>query len=129
MNLSQIKIRFMKTGVVDSSIMILNFGNISHEICPKYPNNLGMPEYWNSLEGEYKVAELSPGNKIGKTRDSSVQISMEEGVLKMSGIYGPIIPVDDKYLKIVGGPFHGETMEYNNETGHIIHQKTIFIHE
>ena len=129
MDLGQIKIRFIKTGLVDSSIMILNFGNISYEICPKYPNNLGLPERWKSLEGEYKVAELSPGNKIGKTGDSSVQISMEEGVLKMSGIYGPIIPVDDKYLKIVGGPFHGETMEYNNEKGHIIHQKTIFIHE
>jgi len=129
MDLSQIKIRFMKTGVVDSSIMILNFGNISHEICPKYPNNLGLPERWNSLEGEYNVAELLPGNSIGKITDRSVQITMDEGVLKMSGIYGPIIPVDDKYLKIVGGPFHGETMEYNNETGHIIHQKTIFIHE
>ena len=127
MDLDQIRISFQNTGIEDSCFMIINFGNISHEICPKYPTRIRIPESWNSLEGEYKVAELLPVDSIGIYTDRTIEIELEEGVLMMSGIYGPIIPVDDKYLIIVGGPFQGETMEYSTETGHIIHQKTIFI--
>lgn len=127
MDLDQIKICFMETGVVDSSIMIINFGNVSHEICAKYPDHIRLPRQMNSLEGEYRIAELLPGTKMGETTDRSVQVSMEEGILTMSGSYGPIIPIDERYLRIIGGPFEGETMEYNTETGQIIHQKTIFI--
>ncbi len=35
--------------------------------------------------------------------------------------------VDDKHLIIAGGPFKGETMEYDTDTGDIIHQKTVFL--
>jgi len=31
-------------------------------------------------------------------------------------------------LKIVEGPFAGETVEYDPETGNQIHQNTIFVH-
>lgn len=127
MDLDQVRISFMKTGVVDSSIMIINFGNISHEICPKYPSNIKIPGQWESLVGEYKVAELLPGKKRGKTNDQTIDIKLQEGSLLMSGIYGPIVPLDDRYLIILGGPFKGEIMEYNTDTGEIIHQKTMFI--
>lgn len=101
--------------------------DVSYEICPAYPRNLRIPKQWNSLTGAYRLAELLPGIRIGETRNSSVQVTIEEGILKMYGAYGPIIPVDDRYLRIIGGPFEGETMEYCTETGQIIHQKTIFI--
>lgn len=126
-DLSKIKISFMNEASEDSCYMIVNMGSMSHEICPLYPQINTVPEFWTGLEGEYKVAELLPGNKIGNYSDQSIHINLEDKVWMMSGIYGPILPIDEQYLIIVGGPFKGETMEYHADSGSIVHQKTIFI--
>ena len=126
-DLSQIKISFMHETSEDSCYMIVNMGSMSHEICPFYPQVNDVPEYWTSLEGEYKVDELLPGNKIGNYSDQGLHINLEDKVWTMSGIYGPILPINEQYLIIVGGPFKGETLEYHADSGRIVHQKTIFI--
>lgn len=127
MDLDQIKVRFLKTGEVDSSIMIFYFGNVSYEIYPKYPMNSRIPAHWKALEGEYRVADLLPGGHIGSFSDRTMEIKLDRGVLSMSGVYGPIVPVDNRFLIISGGPLAGETMVYQSESGNIIHQKTIFV--
>jgi len=126
-DLSKIRISFINKTSEDSCYMIVNMGSMSHEICPLYPQIISIPEYLTGLEGEYKVAELLPGNKIGNYSGQSIHISLEDNVWTMSGIYGPIIPLSEQYIQIVGGPFNGETMEYNADSGNIVHQKTIFI--
>jgi len=68
-----------------------------------------------------------PGNEIGNYSGQSIHINLEDKVWMMSGIYGPILPINEQYIQIVGGPFNGETMEYNEDSGSIVHQKTIFI--
>ena len=45
----------------------------------------------------------------------------------MSGPFGPVIPQDDNYIKIIGGPFANETMEFNTGNGNITHQDVVFI--
>jgi len=126
-DLSKIKISFVNETSEDSCYMIVNMGSMSHEICPLYPQISSVPEYWTGLEGEYKVAELLPGNEIGNYSGQSIHINLEDKVWMMSGIYGPILPINEQYIQIVGGPFNGETMEYNEDSGSIVHQKTIFI--
>jgi len=126
-DLGKVRISFMNETSEDSCYMIVNMGSVTHEICPLYPQISSIPEYLTGLEGEYKVAELRPGNKLGNYSAQSMYISLEDNVWTMSGSYGPILPINEQYIQIVGGPFHGETMEYNPESGSIIHQKTIFI--
>jgi len=45
----------------------------------------------------------------------------------MSGVFGPILPLDETYIRILSGPFAGETMEYFPETGFLIHQNAVFV--
>ncbi len=45
----------------------------------------------------------------------------------MSGVFGPILPLDEKSLIITSGPFAGETIEYIPESGNLIHQNAVFV--
>ncbi len=124
---NKIKIEFCNCGLPDSCCMIINLDHISYEICPKYPESTATPGHWDHLTGEYQRAERLPGNKPGNFSGSKNTIYMDHGVMVMSGIYGPIVPLNDKSLIISSGPFQGETMDYLIESGNIIHQNAVFV--
>jgi hypothetical protein len=44
---------------------------------------------------------------------NTYSITFEDNVLTMSGVFGPIAPVDENHLKILSGPFAGEFLEYD----------------
>lgn len=123
----KIKIEFSKNNSPDSCNMIINLDNISFEICPKYPAQVNIPGNWDILLGEYQMAERLPGNKTGKFAGSHYNIYKEDGVMVMSGVFGPIVPFSENCLVITSGPFAGETIEYYPESGNIIHQNAIFV--
>lgn len=123
----KIKMEFHHTGTKDSDFLIINLDNISHEICPRYPDQVNLTNHWDGLLGEYQLAWRLPGNRAGEITESIFEISLDNHLLTMSGIFGPIIPLDNKYFRIASGPFAGETMEYFPESGNIIHQNAVFV--
>ena len=44
----------------------------------------------------------------------------------MSGPAGPLLPVSETEILIVGGPFAGETLLFDPETGGLQHQSYLF---
>lgn len=72
-----------------------------------------------------RQADNTPGAFTGQ----NYTISRVNNALVMSGIFGPVVPVDDHYLEIMSGPFAGETIEYDSKSGNLIHQNAFFIPE
>ena len=110
-----------------SATMILNMMDISHEICPRYPVQTGNPEQWKTLCGSYLRADRIPGGSWESPGESITEIQIIEGILTMSGAYGPILPVNDTLLRVISGSYHGEFLDHDPETGVIFHQKWAFI--
>jgi CubicO group peptidase (beta-lactamase class C family) len=123
----KISIEFYGCTSPGSGYMIINLDNISYEICCRYPRNISYPFNWNVLTGEYQIAERLPNNKIGKFTGRRVNIRNDDNILIMSGIYGPIFPLNNKYLTFSTGSFAGEVIEFNEETGNLLHQNVVFV--
>ena len=77
--------------------------------------------------GSYQRAVCKPGGSWGELSEGRSEIKIEEGVLMMSGSYGPILPVNDTMLRVMSGPFHGEFLDYDPGSGVILHQKWAYV--
>ena len=128
-DINDLRIRFVDTPADGRSYMILNFNNISYDICPRYPVQQVIPDSWKALAGSYDRAEVLPGNIIGELSGGHMDLGIEDGVLSMSAPYGPVYPVDDTSILILSGSYIGEVMDYSPESGLILHQKTAFLPE
>lgn len=128
MDFDKLKITFPASGPNGPEYLIINLNNISYEICTRYPDQLNLHVPWNGLPGDYRLATRLPGNKAGQTWEGNeYSIFVEDDMLRISGVFGPILPLDNNYLRILSGPFAGETMEYLPETGQLIHQNHVFV--
>jgi CubicO group peptidase (beta-lactamase class C family) len=127
MDLKKIRISFGASGHLEQAAMIINMDNFNHEICPLYPDEISLPESMQTLSGTYEMAWRLPYNKQGPSSGSMFTISFEDQILTMSGIFGPILPLDEHRLKILSGPFAGEIIEYDQATGQLYHQNGIFV--
>ena len=123
----KLRISFPEPDSTDPAFLIINLDHISYEICPRYPIQDSPEESWMHLLGSYQLAGRLPGNRAGQLREDKYSIYMEDNVLKLSGVFGPIIPLEDNFIRIVSGPFAGETMEYLPDSGHIVHQNIVFL--
>jgi len=124
---NKLRIHFPDSGSTDPEYLIINLDRISYEICPRYPAQAGPRELLNRLQGRYHLAARLPGNQVGNDWGSEYTINLEDNVLTLSGVFGPILPLEDNFIRLMSGPFAGETMEYMPENGHIVHQNAIFI--
>lgn len=123
----KLRVSFPESSPTSPEFLIIDLNHISYEICPRYPD-LGSPEKsWNRLLGNYQLAGRLPGNKAGQLWEDKFSIFLEDGVLKISGVFGPILPLEDCYLRILSGPFAGETMLCLPDSGQIIHQNFVFL--
>ncbi len=123
----KLRITFPQSDFTDPEFLIINLNNISYEICPRYPDQVGINDPWSRLTGTYKLAWRMPGNKAGQLLEEKYSIYIEDNMIKMSGVFGPILPLNDNNLKFMSGPFAGETMEYFPESGQIVHQNIVFM--
>jgi len=123
----KIGISFLESGSDKAEQMILNLDNISFEICPRYPVLDTLPDKWKSLPGAYQLAWRDYGNRPGHFSGDEFLFSWEDQVLNMSGVFGPLLPKEENFIRILSGPFAGETMEYFPETGHLVHQNAVFV--
>lgn len=126
-DLRQLQIEFMPGDEISADYAIIHLLGISYEICPEYPDLDQIPPLWETLTGNYDVtARLSSGldgtEVLGQTN-----IWVEDDVLWMAGLVGPILPISETEIIILSGSFAGETMIYDPETGNIYHQMNVYL--
>jgi len=127
LDFTKLSISFREDAVNGSANMILNMMDITYEICPKYPKQTEHAEQWKNMCGSYGRADRIPGGTWETAGKAGTDIQIKEGILQMSGPYGPILPVNDTLIRVLSGPYHGEFLDYNPETGVISHQKWAFV--
>jgi len=125
-DLSKLEIEFLAGDKSGESIMIINIGDISYEVCPRYPHIAEIPALWKDLAGEYELMARLPSGAMGSDVLGHSKIWVEDGVLQMAGSFGPILPISETEIIIQSGPFVGETMLYEPGTGNIYHQSMVF---
>jgi CubicO group peptidase (beta-lactamase class C family) len=128
-DLRQLKVEFMVGDETDDDVMIINIGGISYEICPRYPDIEEIPLLWEELIGEYDLVARLPSGAIDKKVLGNATIWMENDMLQMGGVVGPILPISETEIIILSGPFAGETMAVDPETGNIQHQQIVYIQQ
>ncbi len=121
MDLGELEIAFQGREGSTSDNMIIDFGGVNCEICPRSPALLGGSR-WEALAGKYELHVRLPSGLPGRDRLGERNIILEGGRLFMSGAIGPILPIDDGTLIILSGPFHGETIARDPESGYLTHQ-------
>jgi len=127
-DLRQLKIEFMPGDEISPDYVILHLGGIGYEICPEYPNLKVILPLWDEITGDYDLVARLPSGKVGTDVLGRTNIWVEDVVLRMAGLVGPILPISETELIILSGSFAGETMVYDAETGNIYHQNIVFTH-
>jgi hypothetical protein len=125
-DLRQLKIKFMVGDNVSDDFMVIDLDGFSYEICPKYPNIGEMSPFWENISGDYDVLPRLPSGLPGTEILGQTTIWVEDGVLRMAGFVGPILPISDTEIIILSGPYAGETMFFEPTTGNIYHQNIVF---
>jgi CubicO group peptidase (beta-lactamase class C family) len=125
-DLRQLKIEFMAGDEISPDYLILNLGGFSYEICPEYPEFNQIPPLWDEILGDYEIVERLPSGVLGTEILGNASIVADNGVLRMTGIVGPVLPISKTELIVMSGVFAGETMIYNPDKGTISHQGVVF---
>jgi CubicO group peptidase (beta-lactamase class C family) len=125
-DLKQLRIEFKIGGDVTEDVMIANFGDIVYEIYPRYPQIEDVPDLWVELTGEYDLVFQLPSGTMGREVIGNTSIWFEDGVLQVAGFVGPILPISGTEIIILSGPFAGETMVYEPDTGFMHHQMIVY---
>jgi len=126
MDLRELEIEFLAGDETDQDVMIINMADVSYEICPRYPEFTDVPAMWEDLVGVYELAGRLPSGHAGSEIVGSAEILVEDGVLKMPGLVGPLQPINETEIIILSGPFAGETLVRDPTTGYLYHQWVAF---
>jgi CubicO group peptidase (beta-lactamase class C family) len=125
-DLRELEIEFQVGAEAGQDVMIINLGGISYEMCPRYPD---LPEglaTWEALAGEYELYDRLPSGNAGREKLGESEITMVNNRLHVSGPVGPVLPIDENTIIILSGPFAGETISYDLETGNLFHQGFVY---
>ena len=117
------RISFFPGNDFEEPYMILEMGDAF--FCPRYPVPDEIPESWKDLEGQYTKHARHPSEYSDSNILGVAEIAIKKGVLMMSDSFA-LLPVDGNRILIQGGVFHGETMEYDPDTGEIIWRFSIY---
>ncbi|WP_420644561.1 serine hydrolase domain-containing protein [Candidatus Leptofilum sp.] len=124
--LREMEVEFQPGDESSDDIMILNFSGVAYEICPKYPEITNIPALWQALAGEYELFRRLPSGGVGSEVFGHDAIRIEDGILRMPGVIGPIIPISETEIVILSGSFAGELMEYDPDSGALYHQWVVY---
>ncbi|NCF66112.1 MAG: hypothetical protein GWP61_09055 [Chloroflexi bacterium] len=124
--LKELEIEFQPGIEADQDVMIVDFGDIFYEIFPRYPELRGGAVAWEGLVGGYERYARLPSGDAGPEKLGESEITIEDGRLHMTGSIGPIVPIDETNLIILSGPFAGETITHDPDTGNIYHQGFVY---
>jgi CubicO group peptidase (beta-lactamase class C family) len=126
MDLRELEIEFLAGDEADDDRMIIHLGDYAHEVCPRYPRVEEPPRFWRELEGTYGLVKRLPSGHAATQVFGSDEIRIDDGVLRMPGIIGPLLPISETEIIILSGPFAGETMVYDPEEGTLAHQWVVY---
>ena len=121
-DLRALAIEFLPGERVDEDLMIISAGDFLYEICPKYPEITDIPALWEGLVGAYDLVGRLASGRAGREVFGRDEIVIEDGVLKIPGAVGPLQPISETEIIIQSGPFAGETIVREPETGYLYHQ-------
>jgi CubicO group peptidase (beta-lactamase class C family) len=125
-DLRQLKIEFKPGNEISGDYLVVHLGGIGYELCPEYPYFSEIPQLWEELAGDYNLLARLPSGFPGTEVLGQTRIWEADGVLRMAGYVGPILPISETEIVILSGSFSGETMGYDPETGNIYHQKIVY---
>ena len=125
-DLSELEIEFLVGSESGEDVMIINIGDIAHEICPRYPDIEDVPPLWNQLAGQYEFMARPHSASANADVLGHAEIWVADGVLQMGGVVGPLLPISETEIIIQSGPFVGEAMVYEPATGSIYHHFLVF---
>jgi hypothetical protein len=126
LDLRELEIEFQKGDPADQTLMVINLADISYEICPRLPEPPESLANWQTLEGEYQRYGRSPSGDADQEKLGRAEITIIDDQLHMSGVIGPILPIDDNSIIILSGPFAGETISRDLQTGYLYHQGHVY---
>ena len=90
---------------------------------PEPPESLAA---WETLAGEYQRYARLPSGDAGREKLGQEEITFVDDQLHMSGVIGPILPIDDNSIIILSGPYAGETISHDLQTGYLYHQGHVY---
>ncbi len=125
-DLRKLGVEFLVGSETQEDVLIINAGDVNYEICPRYPDLEDLPAFWEGLVGEYEIYARLPSGRVGREVLGKSEIQVVDGVLRMSGVIGTIRPLSETEIIILGGPFLGETMIYEPDTGYVYHQSHVY---
>ena len=126
-DLRQLKIKFLDGDEIAGDFMIIDVGGISHEICPRYPNLESLSFQWKKFIGEFDLVYRLPSGELDNKILGTSTIWVEDDILQMGGVVGPIIPISATEIIIASGPYAGDIMILDPETENISHQSIVFV--
>ena len=126
LDLRELEIEFLVGDEGEEDLMIIHLGDFAHEVCPRYPEVTEPPQLWGQLTGTYDLVKRLPSGRAGGQVLGRDGIQIENGVLKMPGVVGPLLPISETEIIIMSGPFAGETMVYDPDTGILTHQWLVY---
>jgi len=124
-DLQELEIQFLVGDEADEDLMIIDLAEFSYEFCTRTPEIASSPISWDELTGDYEMRRRLPSGSRGEIVGGS-RIWIEDGVLTMAGLIGPLKPISATEIIIMSGPFAGETMDYEPGTGFIYHQSIVY---
>jgi hypothetical protein len=95
MDLRELEIEFLAGDETDEDLMVIHLGDFAHEICPRYRDIAEPPTLWRELVGTYELVNRLPSGRAGREIIGRNEIAIEEGVLTMAGVVGPLMPISE----------------------------------
>jgi hypothetical protein len=94
--------------------------------CPRYPAVQVVPPLWRKLAGRYTEHTRIPSTYSDADVLGEAEIRIVDDVLLLPRLEAALWPVNDGEVILMGGPFDGETMLYDAETGNLAWQDVIY---
>jgi hypothetical protein len=120
LDIGDIKVKFFE------DFLILSIEGLHNPICPIYSVDEELMTHWSSYLGDYEVWQRHYSIHTGDEVPDSVQLKIEEGVLRFSWTNFILQPISQTELLIQGGAFEGELMFRDPSTGFIYWQNRVF---
>ena len=127
LDLRELEIEFQSGPAAGQDIMVINLADIRYEICPRYPDLPAGSAVLEALTGNYERYARLPSGDAGQEKLGQSEINIVDGRLQMSGVIGPLLPIDDESIIILSGPFAGETISHDPQTGNLYHQGHVYM--
>jgi CubicO group peptidase (beta-lactamase class C family) len=126
LDLRELELEFQNGAAAGQDVLVINLANFSYEICPRLPEPPESLAAGESLTGEYQRYARLPSGDAGRENLGQEEIRFVDDQLHMSGVIGPILPIDDNSIIILSGPFAGETITRDLQTGYLYHQGHVY---